>query len=62
MRDNFFSNTTINSIIKRHLEKELSSFTKIKYVLGVNNAKHVIRPGVEMILIRPVFPDKEGNN
>ncbi|BCQ38563.1 hypothetical protein ERHA54_11660 [Erwinia rhapontici] len=29
MRDNFFSNTTINSIIKRHIEKELSSFNKI---------------------------------
>ncbi|MCS3607225.1 helix-turn-helix transcriptional regulator [Erwinia rhapontici] len=35
MRDNFFSNTTINSIIKRHIEKELSSFNKIKYVYAI---------------------------
>lgn len=30
--------------------------------LGVNNAKHAIRLGVEMKLIRPVFPDKNDNS
>lgn len=35
MREIFFNNTTINSIIKRYIEKELSRFSKIKYVYAI---------------------------
>ena len=35
MRDSFFSNSTINSIIKQRLEKRLKAYKNIKYVYAI---------------------------
>ncbi|MCQ4106993.1 LuxR family transcriptional regulator [Erwinia persicina] len=42
MRAEFFNNSTINSIIKRHFEKELSTFSDIKYVYAIMNKSNPV--------------------